>query len=343
MIGKINTIIADRNFGFIKGENGEEFFFQLRDFTNIDNIEDLGNGNSVDFDISDIKKGKNREAINIMYIKNNSRASYKDTYETQTMEEVAKEHPISLDKLIDIAEELDIPYIFNSNSYTSVENIDRIIKHFYKENNQKANINNSNFNINFETTQESDNEISVFRELIENDYKIFIDTSSLMHFHSNKVIENEIIPYLKEFNKQVYIVDSVINEIQRQKNSTNINIVKKAKTAEYVLNNLNKDNLYVIPNTQATEKDFADKELLNYFSDIRTKYNLCLITNDNSYKNNGNLSADILNLKQQNSIKSNFDIKVFYINKDDNNPKLAEFSIDVDSNLSTNVPKRVNL
>ena len=60
-------------------------------------------------------------------------------------------------------------------------------------------------------------------------------------------------------------------------------------------------------------KKFADNALTSQFHSLRLKYNLCLITNDNSYKKDGNLSQDILDLKKSRSSEYIKDIRVFYI------------------------------
>ncbi len=127
MIGKIKTIFKDRNFGFILGENGEEFIFFLKDFLNIDNIEDLNISDMVDFEYKNSNKGKNREAFNIMKLKT-SKKEYKKAKNTKYMKEIVSTYKISMEEIKKRAKILNIPHIINEKSFATLENIEKIVK-----------------------------------------------------------------------------------------------------------------------------------------------------------------------------------------------------------------------
>jgi len=106
-----------------------------------------------------------------------------------------------------------------------------------------------------------------------------------------------------------------MNEISKH----NYNNHKNVKIANNILTELAKFQLYGT-NSKFNEQ-FADNAISAQFMDLRLKYNLCLITNDNSYKKDGNLSQDILDLKKSRSSENIKDIRVFFIK----NQGLIEF------------------
>ena len=62
MRGKIQTIRADKGFGFIKDEKGKEYFFH-RSAVRGEGFENLREGDSVEFDIGDAPKGPRAENV----------------------------------------------------------------------------------------------------------------------------------------------------------------------------------------------------------------------------------------------------------------------------------------
>jgi CspA family cold shock protein len=54
--GKIKRIMRDRGFGFIAATDGREVFFHRSELQDIE-FEDLGEGDSLEFDIIQGKKG----------------------------------------------------------------------------------------------------------------------------------------------------------------------------------------------------------------------------------------------------------------------------------------------
>jgi len=146
-----------------------------------------------------------------------------------------------------------------------------------------------------------------FERLVENDYKIFVDTSSLMQKDSEVVFFKIIAPILHKYQKKLIVPKSVLNEILKHNYNQHKDIIK----ANNILTELAKFGLYGT-NSKFDEK-FADNAITAQFHSLRLKYNLCLITNDNSYKKGGNLSQDILDLKKSRSSNNIKDIRVFYI------------------------------
>ena len=164
----------------------------------------------------------------------------------------------------------------------------------------------------------------IFKTLVEKDYKIFVDTSSLMQKDSEIVFFQVIAPLLHQYKRQLIIPKSVLNEISKHNYNKHKNILK----ANHILDELSKFKLW--GTNSKFDEQFADNALTSQFHSLRLKYNLCLITNDNSYKKDGNLSQDILDLKKSRSSENIKDIKVFFIK----NKGLTEFK---DKNNKHNV------
>lgn len=157
-----------------------------------------------------------------------------------------------------------------------------------------------------------------FEKVISNDYKVFVDTSSLLQNNSELVFFKVIAPLLCMYGKQIIVPKSVYNEIYKHSRS---NKVKNIKSGVRILNDFGRNNLYVVEST--FDKQFADNAIISLFSSLRIKYNLCLITNDNSYKKSGNLSQDILDLENARSVDRIKNIVVFYVSRKDN--KILQF------------------
>jgi rRNA-processing protein FCF1/tRNA A-37 threonylcarbamoyl transferase component Bud32 len=137
---------------------------------------------------------------------------------------------------------------------------------------------------------------------IENDYKVFADTNAFMAKISVKVF-SELAAVLQINKKKLYVPKSVINEIKNQSKTY------RGKQANKILEDFKKYDLLRIE-TKFDEK-YADDPIQALFLSLRLKYNLCLITNDNSKFKDGNLAQDILDLKRSRSTDFIKDIKVF--------------------------------
>lgn len=62
MTGTIRTLRTDKGFGFIKDEAGKEYFFHQSAIYG-EGIEDLREGDSVEFDIGQAAKGPRAENV----------------------------------------------------------------------------------------------------------------------------------------------------------------------------------------------------------------------------------------------------------------------------------------
>ena len=149
-----------------------------------------------------------------------------------------------------------------------------------------------------------------FEDLVKKDYKIFVDTSSLMQKNSDIVFFRYIAPLIHRYGRKLIIPKSVFNEISKH----NYNNHSSIHIANHILEELSKFELY--GQTSKFDESFADNALISQFTSLRLKYNLCLITSDYSYTKNGNLSQDILDLKKSRSTDNINDIRVFNIMSD---------------------------
>jgi cold shock protein len=62
MTGKIRTLRADKGFGFIKGEDGQDYFFHQSAIFG-EGINDLREGDSVTFEVGQGPKGPRAENV----------------------------------------------------------------------------------------------------------------------------------------------------------------------------------------------------------------------------------------------------------------------------------------
>jgi cold shock protein len=62
MTGKIRTLRVDKGFGFITGERGNEYFFH-KSAVYGEGLEDLREGDSVEFEVGEGPKGPRAESV----------------------------------------------------------------------------------------------------------------------------------------------------------------------------------------------------------------------------------------------------------------------------------------
>jgi len=62
MTGKIRTVRVDKGFGFVKDETGKVYFFH-RSAVYGEGLEDLREGDSVEFDVGEGPKGPRAENV----------------------------------------------------------------------------------------------------------------------------------------------------------------------------------------------------------------------------------------------------------------------------------------
>ena len=155
----------------------------------------------------------------------------------------------------------------------------------------------------------------IFEDIVQKDYKIYVDTSSLMHKDSQFVFFKLIGPLLHKYKRQLILPKSVMNEIYKHIDNHHPDALRVKK----IFDKFVELELCVI--SSYFDEKFVDNAISAEFLQLRLEHNLCLITNDNSSKKGGNLSQDILDLKKARAVENIKDIKVFYLK----NKKLYEF------------------
>ena len=157
----------------------------------------------------------------------------------------------------------------------------------------------------FETNQtEKENKARSMLEEYVKEWKIFIDTCSILHIDINKFWMN-IYPLLEKYNKKIIVPLRVIEELEKHKeNISNANLSKRAKEALISLEYLRKKDLLEIRGE--TNDNFSDNVFQVVFTKFRMNYKLLLITQDND------LSKDIDSLN--NNKYSTLFLKFPYIN-----------------------------
>lgn len=138
------------------------------------------------------------------------------------------------------------------------------------------------------------------RSALENyvqDFKIFIDTCSLLHSAADKFWLN-IIPLLHIYNTKIIVTLSSLEELE--KHSKNVDKSELAKAANNCITIVNQliNAGYIEVRGESTD-DFADNVFQVVFTKFRMTHNLLLVTQDN------NLAQDILNLNNNRSVKAN--------------------------------------
>ncbi|WP_220092233.1 PIN domain-containing protein [Helicobacter sp. 16-1353] len=135
-------------------------------------------------------------------------------------------------------------------------------------------------------------------EYYAKDWKIFIDTCSILHFASDRFWIN-IIPFLQQYQNKLIIPFKIIEELQKHEaNKAKPELAKRAKRClKDLQQRINDDNFIDI---RGEENDsFADNVFQVVFTKFRMTYKLLLITQDN------NLARDILALNNNKSVKAN--------------------------------------
>lgn len=143
-------------------------------------------------------------------------------------------------------------------------------------------------------------------KLISADYKIFIDTCSLMWPAAPEYISEVLIPALRTGNASVVVPLRVIKELNRLRN-------KEGDTETLVLSGLSAVALMLsegVLEMFGDENDgvFADNYFLYLFTKLRMEYNLALVTQDKE------LALDIHSLSSHRSVKGQKKILLLKIN-----------------------------
>lgn len=138
------------------------------------------------------------------------------------------------------------------------------------------------------------------------EYKIFIDTCSLLYFAADKFWMN-IIPMLNKHSCKIIVPLRSIDELEKlSKNAAKPDLAKSANDCKKKLKQLMSAG-YIEVRGEETD-NFADNVFQVVFTKFRMTHNLLLITQDND------LAKDILNLNESKSVKAN-EVHVKRINK----------------------------
>lgn len=154
-----------------------------------------------------------------------------------------------------------------------------------------------------------------FIEVVVKDFKIFIDTCSLLSDEADKFWAN-IVPLLQRYGKTIIIPYRVYEELDKfasnpsqctQRKPSNPNLNKQAIKAKNNVAMLQKAGLVEVFGNSSD--NFADNVFQTVFTQFRLKYNLLLITQDS------NLANDIVNISKSKAVNTNNQILVKRINK----------------------------
>lgn len=126
--------------------------------------------------------------------------------------------------------------------------------------------------------QNIDDQVKENLEYFVRDYKIFVDTCSLMHPKFRKFAEL-IEPALIKFNNKLTVGKVQCDEIIKHQKSKDPTTRKRAIEAAKVINRLIHLNLLEVRNDP--RDDFADNVYLTYIIKYQLQYNILLITQDN--------------------------------------------------------------
>jgi serine/threonine protein kinase len=155
-----------------------------------------------------------------------------------------------------------------------------------------------------------------FMETAVKDFKVFIDTCSLLHVGADRFWIN-IVPVLEREKKSVIVPYRVYEELEKfagnqalclKKNPNDPKFNLKAKKSLENVVKLQKAKLVEIFGDSTD--NFADNVFLTVFTQFRMKYNLMLITQD------GNLARDITNIDKSKSVTKCKKISVAQIDTD---------------------------
>lgn len=129
------------------------------------------------------------------------------------------------------------------------------------------------------------------------DWKIFMDTCSILHFAADKFLMN-ILPLLRQYQNKVIVPLRSIEELQKHEaNTGNSELAENAKNCLRVLNKLIKEGFVEIRGEQGD--NFADNVFQVVFTKFRMTHKLLLITQDND------LAKDIIALNSNKSVRAN--------------------------------------
>jgi len=134
------------------------------------------------------------------------------------------------------------------------------------------------------------------------DYKLFIDTCTLLFDKAENLFYRDLPPLLLRHKKRVVIPAKVVSEVERLQNHQKKDTREAAKRGATILKNYIDQNLVDIRGEKGDP--FADGVFQYVFMKFRTQYNLALLTQDVG------LAKDIMNMSSSESVKSSKKIVV---------------------------------
>lgn len=147
-------------------------------------------------------------------------------------------------------------------------------------------------------------------ESIVKDFIILVDTSSFMSEGALDFFHGKLRPVLESYNKKVIIPLVVIKELENNRNKQNIKTSKMATQGYKIVKYLLDNNLAEVRG-ESSDK-FPDQVFRRIYSQYGTSRNLAFITNDNK------LSKEICQLRNSESIKTRFKLKIISVREDGN-------------------------
>lgn len=153
---------------------------------------------------------------------------------------------------------------------------------------------------------EAQEKSAAFLELSVQNFKIFIDTCSLLSDHADVFWEN-ITPILEREHKAIIVPFRVYEEIKKFADNPKHELNQRAKTTLNNVATLQRAGLVEVFGDK--NDNFADNVFQTVFTQFRLKYNLMLITDDR------NLASDILTIGKSKAVSTNNRIMVERINK----------------------------
>jgi len=286
MIGKIKFINIDKRMGFITAEE-EDFFFSFNQLLVLEpylNTTVQYLNTTVQFDIRgeiNKKKNRNREAIKIILA---------DKNDFIDREIINTKYPA--------ISNFYIKKILGDKIKLHVTEVEALVKKYASD---RANALNPLF---------SENAQKNIIEKILQTHNVFLDTNILMNEYFPNILSNLIVPVLSKSGKKLLITIAVVNELQKLSDDAVLQTANKAKAANELISECLQDNIFAIPKKDG-DASFADLDFISIFIKLRTKYNNCLITNDQDLQN------DIIkNIQPLKSVHSNYKITILQIKND---------------------------
>ena len=230
-----------------------------------------------------------------------------------TVERIAKTLSISLQETIKFLSDQGIE-VSDAKSVLSERDISRLNAAIQRAKNEKTQRNDTQNEKDqyekdqYEDDQNEDPETRAMNNLeyYFSNYKIFIDTCSILHFASEKFWLN-VVPIIQKTDNKIIVPVRAVDEIKKHcANTDKPELMDKAQKELETINRLLSAGLIELRGEETD--NFADNVFQVVFTKFRMTHKLLLITQD------GDLASDIFNLNNIKSVKAN-PVAVKRINK----------------------------